>query len=1720
MSFSVLSISTRLRVLVVSMVAAVVAALLPAGLVGGAAAAAPSTVASSSSGSTGAGLSATGRVVAAAGPESKPSQRERVESLSTEVSRTFREPDGSYTTETYAEPVNFQDQRGRWRAIDNDLEPTRGPQSESSRFAYENAANEFTVKIPRNPSAAPVRMAQEGVWVSLQMRGVADRAVEVSGSRARVEQVQDARRVDYRVVSTGIQEDIVLGKAPARPVSWTYTLNMSQDLTPRLRPDGSVGFFRTDGVGVGAAAGEPVLAMPAGTMLDSAAPVPAESGEVEYTLEQTGSRWQLTATPDEQWLTSAERVYPVTVDAALSNQPSRRDCWIRSEQPNRSHCGRGSKRLRVGRIDADTRRRILLDFDISMVPPQARITHAHVKLWMTENLTIGEDKQAEYGLYRAGKRWNNAATWNTSGASGRWNAGDPTGRAYGKLPLSGKTSSYRYFEDIEPIVQAWHEGSRPNHGMVLKQIPESTNNMLGFYSASETNRQDRTPAMSIRYDLPTPDAANGGDRGFWNYVSRSLSDSTTAKVNIGNGNLLLTEQDASLAGVAGWDLVLTRYYNSAAAQVGVANMGAGWSSAFGGSVRLTFPEAGRQRVYFWGPSGYRARFENPGSDDKYDRMGAGIKADLEYQPQSGSGGPADRYVLTFFDESKYYFDADGTLLKSQDAAGNTLDYAYGNQRLQTVTDTRGRTAELAYDADGLVSSVTMTNPAGEAMLRWAYTYDGATPARMASARLEMIDNQAAGGTYQESPTSPTVGATTTYDYDAQHRLTRVTVPHGHSGQPGDEATTEVAYDANTHRVASLTRVNSDPDAEDSTTGFTYFDLPRAGGDSVCKNKDLGPETNAVARTHVDGERTDVADVTEYCIDYLDRILRTEDATGKQRGQSFTSNSNVATSQMPGISSGVAQHSYSYDANDNPTQATTPEGSTISASYGTDPASDHSPTSVSSSNSGGATDQWLYDYDDENNLIRARSLPDAAGGDPGVEYRYCWTPTGQIRRIDPVTATGNRSNSTNPQPGGACNADAAQGNDTRFSYNNQGELVEVDKPAGGDVTYTYDNLSRIATVTDARGVTTRYAYDGRDRVVEATYTGNGQTQTITWGYDQAGNQTRLSDGNGENTFDYDDLNRRTRESGQGPAPATTYAYDPAGNLVEQTVPGRTVGGQPAEATTYAYDKLNRLKALDDPRPGNSVIGFDYDNQDNRRLTVWPGADGEKNLAQLARYDNDSEMTCVFSYRGTTGPTTDTTTEADQAPAVGSTCQNASAAGLVTFRDYDYDHPDRGGIRTSMIHTVTELGGKTTHYDYDSLDRLDDAETTTGRDPDSTTLRRYDYTYDRHSNPIREKTTGTTPGLQTGNHWRAFNPGDEICTTLTRGASNNTKPDLGCGSGQPAGATSYTHDGAGNLTTATGGGTGTLAGLNLAHNLPGQTTAITPPGGGTTRDQAYDGVMQDRRTTSGPTSMSYGYNGLTSQNTSGSDAHAEIFVRTPGGELLAMIDTGTGEARYYLTDHQQSIVATTTPTPGTDALVRYLYEPYGQTIRSWTDTNPDDPDNGSENTNLTTPAVDYNPWRYASGYRDESTGFLKFGTRYYIPTLATWTQADPKNGHLNSPLSMTGYSYSGGDPVNKSDRTGRSWTDVTMSASWCGAVAIGGCVSLNLAEGGDFSLTGSLGYGLTGGPSFYPAIFGDNSGDYGEYCAAFYLCVQGGLDSFGLGIGTPGIYEQETSFTIIG
>ncbi len=127
--------------------------------------------------------------------------------------------------------------------------------------------------------------------------------------------------------------------------------------------------------------------------------------------------------------------------------------------------------------------------------------------------------------------------------------------------------------------------------------------------------------------------------------------------------------------------------------------------------------------------------------------------------------------------------------------------------------------------------------------------------------------------------------------------------------------------------------------------------------------------------------------------------------------------------------------------------------------------------------------------------------------------------------------------------------------------------------------------------------------------------------------------------------------------------------------------------------------------------------------------------------------------------------------------------------------------------------------------------------------------------------------------------------------------------------------------------------------------------------------------------------------------------------------------------------------------------YQYDPYGNLLSS----------TGSVT----------NPWRFASGYFDSSTGLYKYGTRYYNPGFGRWSQQDPLRGQLNDPTSLNRYLYAGDDPVNFTDPSGMDANACFLSILALFSAAIVGALQALAQDAGVESAKAALASAIAGG-----------------------------------------------------
>lgn len=569
----------------------------------------------------------------------------------------------------------------------------------------------------------------------------------------------------------------------------------------------------------------------------------------------------------------------------------------------------------------------------------------------------------------------------------------------------------------------------------------------------------------------------------------------------------------------------------------------------------------------------------------------------------------------------------------------------------------------------------------------------------------------------------------------------------------------------------------------------------------------------------------------------------------------------------------------------------------------------------------------------------------------------------------------------------------------------GEPVAPEHRAGSVASQEWDAYGRLVTTTSALGVTTAYAYDAGDHLVQVTRTpgpeggdatGDDATETEdvppgaapeteTYSYDEAGRVTARVDSSGTTTYAYDRLWRLTDRTHSSDGVTVSYGYDASSRLSSVSDTRGTTG--------YAYDQSGELtdmtwaKDLPDEESKVAHTRFAVDDQGrrtdtwmltNRNNTVW-------SAHSHTDYTDDGRVARVWADRSLPSVRV-----SDSARVVDLTyCYTEGAAAPRCS--------GTAGADQSLLRWVQDaVSGQLTTFAYDDARRLVRAETSPSTD--GTIPRRVlDYAYDEDGD--RVSATVTTDAGE-----------DE--TTATQ---SFTVDELGRLTGE-----GYAYDAAGRLTSHPVAG-------SLGYDLSGQLTSVTNAEGSFAYSYAGggEGELLSQALPGGKVD-SFGYGrqdaaGLPIMERVRIDDRVFHLENDPDG-LPVMLRTSAQTQALYVYDAVGSPVGLITDA-GVVAF-RYAFDPYGQASLTQSSGGL---------------GVRQTPFLFGGNHLDRTTGWVRQGTRFYLPAEGRWAQpstaqatttqaggAQTGGGIDATPgRSLSPYAYAASDPVNLVERTGR-WT----------------------------------------------------------------------------------------------
>ncbi len=268
--------------------------------------------------------------------------------------------DGTYVVASYAEAIHYKDDNGNWIDVDNrPMQTTEG--------AYATRNGDFGISVPSSTSDGHLMRMDKGEhslsWTlsankkagtikmdssvsTMAQKPVQSQKMQVGTAKhpeiivSNTEQPRENHKVlrdeatfDLPNVSGKVRYDDLFGAGEGVSVVYTTYRNKIEediyiekptgitsfsmevaapDLTPRLNADKSVDFLDNDGK-ICYHVGIPY-------MMDADFAV---LNDIETTVIRSGDIWVITYTPDAEWFTSEDRVYPILLDPSITTNEYR-----------------------------------------------------------------------------------------------------------------------------------------------------------------------------------------------------------------------------------------------------------------------------------------------------------------------------------------------------------------------------------------------------------------------------------------------------------------------------------------------------------------------------------------------------------------------------------------------------------------------------------------------------------------------------------------------------------------------------------------------------------------------------------------------------------------------------------------------------------------------------------------------------------------------------------------------------------------------------------------------------------------------------------------------------------------------------------------------------------------------------------------------------------------------------------------------------------------------------------------------------------------------------------------------------------------------------------------------------------------------------------------------------------------------------------------------------
>lgn len=1174
-----------------------------------------------------------------------------------EHSKIYQTGDNTFKT-VYSEIPNTFKKNGKQKEYDNTLvlkEKLIGADY------YTSKQSDLDIKLPVS--------IKENKSITFKHNGIKVDLIPTEGdySKSAVKEnailyndVYDGIDIQYTVTELGLKEDIILNKYVEKNI-FTYELD-THGAEARLE-NGVINLYDKGEDEAGLTLSTPMMA-------DADANI---SENVTLTLSEEKGKYIITVTADSEWLSAADRAYPVKIDPNFTVPSSKFTVATASEYRG---VYQGKSYGYAGHLTDDqigtpgagdlgkTRMYFAINDDFSSIPEGSKINSATFRIYQYMNYNNGK---TTFGCYRIEDPWKiSTIEWD--------NAIKLNQSPCGEKSTSVSKIGFHEF-DCRETVNNWIQGIMDNNGLVVMAEDETKTGSPFFTPLSaasnpgqEAFTPDKAPQLIIDWEVPNPVDPN-----------YSINETT---INL--RTIIETNKD----GLLRFHAIFADGVASPGATVNYAlnDTSKGQSGTVAAGPSYKYPDSLAWSEYFPArATKYKdilsnwqtiVPFTNPEFNTLYQ-----YSATAEKGVQKGNTAKSDEFLV-------YKIKQFDTLPKIANYYGVPLDQIKFDNRVQDMLLIENNT-------------IVIINPTKNGNRPY-------NPEPLTDADKRKIDSLLMGrGKHCEFGMEPINLNTGNFyfnttdisipDYNGDFAIERTYNSKGAGYNSIFGRGWQFAYSEGITRTVAGEYIYSRGDGS-----AIYFE-PNGDGTFSCPagyNLELKPIKIGEKEGDFGGETLEKYDVYEYEIksangevrrfNTMGLLTKITDAKGFVTTLSYDDNYNIQSIKSPTGTS----YSFAYTDDGYVKAVTLPNGK-----------------------------QLNYAYDDDNNLV---SYKDANGNE--TKYAYdskhqmtSWTDAeGNVIVTNTYDGEGRVTKQVDAEGGvgtlayadGKTTTTDANGNVTVYHYDNQHRTTGIEYPNGSTESNVYDENNNLASSTDRNGNTTEYTYNSDGYVLtekrfdgavkKYEYNGDNLVTKITdfdgkatvYEYNSAKDVVKQTNNDGSAVlFEYNDKHLITKMT-DAAGNETVYSYDGAW-LQSKTDPNGAV-------SQYAYNSLGQAVSATDAN-GN-ITRFTYDDV-GRKLTEQT-ADG---AVTKYIYDKAGCVTAIIDPKGNTF-----------------TFTYDGIGNILTATDpynktitYEYD-----GLYNKVSETDAE--GNKTVYEYDSMSNL---ISKTDAEENKTA-----YSYDNLGNPI--------------------------------------------------------------------------------------------------------------------------------------------------------------------------------------------------------------------------------------------------------------------------------------------------------------------------------------------------------------------------------------------------